>query len=156
MKNQSDNNPLNNYTISGKKIGIVKSLWNSEITNKLYKGCCATLIEYGAKNKNIYTLEVPGSFELIYGGKQILKQAKLDAVILIGSVIKGETPHFEFISQSICHGIKDLNILFEIPFVLCVLTDLNKKQALDRSGGKKGNKGSDCAIATIQLMKNTS
>ena len=156
MKNKLENNQIKNYAISDKKIGIVKSLWNSDITNKLYQGCYTTLTQYGAQKKDIHTLEVPGSFELIYGGKKIIQQTKLDAVIVIGSIIKGETPHFEFISQAICNGVKDLNILFEIPFILCVLTDLNHKQALERSGGKMGNKGSDCAIAAIQLMKNIS
>ena len=88
--------------------------------------------------------------------KKILNKAELDAVIVIGSIIKGETPHFDFISNAVCHGIKDLNILFDIPFILCVLTDLNHQQAYDRSGGKVGNKGVDCAIATIELIKNIS
>ena len=106
--------------------------------------------------KNILTLEVPGSFELIYGSKKILEKSQLDAVIVIGSIIKGETPHFEIISQSISDGIKDLNILFDIPFLFCVLTDLNMQQARDRSGGKLGNKGSDCAIAALKLLENIS
>ena len=88
-----------------------------------------------------------------YGAKKILKNNTLDAVIVIGSIIKGETPHFEFISQTVCNGIKDLNILFDIPFIFCVLTDLNKQQSLDRSGGKTGNKGIDSAIAAIHLIK---
>jgi len=138
----------------GKKIGIVQSLWNYEITQKLYNGCYQTLLNYGVSEKNIKTLEVPGSFELIYGSKQVLKKHKLDAIIVIGSIIKGETPHFNFIAQSISDGIKDLNILFDIPFIFCVLTDLNKKQAIARCGGKMGNKGADSAIAAIQLLKN--
>lgn len=139
---------------SDKKIGIVKSLWNKKITNRLYQGCHKTLIKYGMNPEDIITLEVPGSFELIYGSKKILEKSKLDAVIVIGSVIKGETPHFEFISQSVANGIKDLNILFDIPFLFCVSTDLNIQQAMDRSGGKLGNKGSDCAVAAIQLLEN--
>ena len=142
---------------SGKTIGVVKSLWNQKITDRLYVGCVETLLKYHVKQKDIKTLNVPGSFELIYGGKKIWKdyqKKKLDAVILIGSIIQGETPHFNFISQSIANGVKDLNILFDIPFIFCVSTDLTIKQALERSGGGKGNKGSDCAIATLQLLQN--
>ena len=156
MKKVLNNINLKKNTASNKKFGIVKSLWNNEITHKLHEGCYNTLIKYGAEKKNILTLEVPGSFELIYGSKKILEQSKLDAVIVIGSIIKGETPHFEIISQSISDGIKDLNILFDTPFLFCVLTDLNMQQAIDRSGGKLGNKGEDCAIAALQLLENIS
>jgi len=156
MKKVLNNINLKKNTASNKKFGIVKSLWNNEITHKLHEGCYNTLIKYGAEKKDILTLEVPGSFELIYGSKKILEQSKLDAVIVIGSIIKGETPHFEIISQSISDGIKDLNILFDTPFLFCVLTDLNMQQAIDRSGGKLGNKGADCAIAALQLLENIS
>ncbi len=156
MKTLSKNINLKKDTASNKKFGIVTSLWNKEITKKLHEGCYNTLIKYGAEKKNILTLEVPGSFELIYGSKKILEKSQLDAVIVIGSIIKGETPHFEIISQSISDGIKDLNILFDIPFLFCVLTDLNMQQARDRSGGKLGNKGSDCAIAALKLLENIS
>ena len=156
MKTLSKNINLKKTSASNKKFGIVTSLWNKEITQKLYEGCHNTLIKYGAEKKNIITLEVPGSFELIYGSKKILEKSQLDAVIVIGSIIKGETPHFEIISQSISDGIKDLNILFDTPFLFCVLTDLNMQQAIDRSGGKLGNKGSDCAIAALQLLENIS
>ena len=138
---------------TGKKFGIVQALWNQEITKELYNGCYQTLLQYGASEHDIKTLQVPGSFELIYGAKKILNNNTLDAVIVIGSIIKGETPHFEFISQTVCNGIKDLNILFDIPFIFCVLTDLNKQQSLDRSGGIIGNKGIDSAIAAIHLIK---
>ena len=155
MKTQSNSNKntrpkLKNF--SEKKIGIVKSCWNSIITDSLYSGCKKTLINNGVKEKNIKLLEVPGSFELIYGAKKIHKKHKLDAIIVIGSIIKGETPHFEFISQAIANGVKDLNILFDIPFIFCVSTDLNLNQAKERSGGKFGNKGSDCANTALQLL----
>lgn len=156
MKSTLTNITLTEKDATNKKFGIVKSMWNLDITNRLYQGCYNTLIKYGADKNNITTIEVPGSFELIYGSKKILEKAEVDAVIVIGSIIKGETPHFEIISQSVSDGIKDLNILFDTPFIFCVLTDLNMQQAIDRSGGKMGNKGSDCAIAAIQLIKNTS
>ena len=146
---------LDKKDASDKKIGIVRSLWNKEITTRLLDGCFNELLKYGAKKTNITILNVPGSFELIHGGKKIVHDNKLDAVVIIGSIIKGETPHFEFISQAVANGVKDLNILFEIPFIFCVLTDLNLEQAMARSGGIKGNKGADCAIAAIQLIKHT-
>ena len=155
MKQETDiNYQLNDNDGEGKKIGIVKSLWNNNITSMMYKFCLETLTDHGVSEKNIYTLEVPGSFELIYGGKKILRNKNLDAVILIGSIIKGETPHFEFISQTVANGIKDLNILFDIPFVFCVSTDLNQQQALERAGGKIGDKGRDAANTALNLITN--
>ena len=155
MTKLSDQEALTVDQNSGKnkKIGIVQSIWNSKITNKLYLGCVETLLHYGVKKKDIKTLRVPGSFELIYGGKKMFNNNKLDAIILIGSIIKGETPHFNFISQTVSDGVKDLNLLFEIPFVFCVSTDLNQKQALERAGGKKGNKGIDSALTALQLIE---
>ena len=144
---------LDDNTGVGKNIGIVKALWNSDITTKLYSSCHETLIKHGVNAKNIYTLEVPGSFELIYGGKKITENKNLDAVILIGSIIKGETPHFEFISQAIANGVKDLNLIFKIPFVFCVSTDLSQQQAFERAGGKVGNKGKDAANTALHLIK---
>ena len=152
MKNSSDKIHASNHSIEGKKIGLVKSQWNIEITNKLYNGCYKTLESHGAQKKDIYTLEVPGSFELIFGAKKILNKAELDAVIVIGSVIKGETPHFDFICNAVSQGIKDLNILLNKPIIFGVLTDLNINQAIERSIGKK-NKGIECAIAAIKMAK---
>lgn len=143
---------LNKNVGADKKIGLVKSIWNIEITNRFYEGCYNTLLKYGVKKNNIITKEVPGSFELIHGAKVIVKE-NVDAVILIGCIIKGETPHFEFISQAVANGVKDLNIKYDIPFIFCVSTDLNISQSLERSGGKFGNKGADSALAALQLIK---
>ena len=152
---------INKSIGEGKKIGIVRALWNSEITNKFYQGCVQTLQKYGVEKKVIETIQVPGSFELIYAGKKLYQNSiksdrKFDAIILIGSIIKGETPHFNFISEAVANGIKDLNLLFDIPFVFCVSTDLNKEQALDRAGGEMGNKGVDAAYTTLHLLENIS
>ena len=152
-----EENLLDNIHINsgiGKKIGIVKSLWNSKITDRLYTGCKDTFLKYGVEINNIHTLLVPGSFELIHGGKKLHNTVSLDAIILIGSIIQGDTPHFNFISQATANGTKDLNILFDIPFIFCVSTDLNMQQAMDRSGGKMGNKGIDSALTALQLIQN--
>lgn len=132
------------------RFGIVVSEWNSNITERLFKGTYDTLIERGALSKNIVHWQVPGSFELIYGCKKMQEQ-KVNAIVAIGSVIQGETKHFDFICEAVSQGIKDLNVQNDIPIIFCVLTDNTMDQALDRSGGKHGNKGVEAAIAAIQM-----
>lgn len=133
------------------EIGLVVSKWNAEITDSLYKGAYKTLVDCGVWENNIYKMDVPGSFELIMGSKRMMKAHKLDAVIAIGSVIQGETRHFEFVCQAVAQGIKDLNVSTDTPVIFCVLTDDTLQQAQDRSGGKHGNKGVEAAIAAIRM-----
>jgi len=133
------------------RFGIVVSEWNENITDSLYKGAVSALLENGALSENILKWDVPGSYELIYGAKKMVSTQKLDAVIAIGNVIKGETKHFDFVCDGVTQGIKDLNILQDIPVVFCVLTDDTMQQSIDRSGGKHGNKGIECAIAAIKM-----
>lgn len=132
------------------RFGIVVSEWNSNITEQLFKGAYDTLISQGALPKNIVHWQVPGSFELIYGCKKMQDQ-KVNAVIAIGSVIQGETKHFDFVCEAVSQGIKDLNVLHDTPVIFCVLTDDTMQQAIDRSGGKHGNKGIESAIAAIKM-----
>tara|TARA_B100001093_G_C26484322_1_gene866251 strand:- start:218 stop:694 length:477 start_codon:yes stop_codon:yes gene_type:complete len=146
LKLDSNNHPdLNKY-----KIGIVVSEWNKDITKNLLSGAINTLIEQGIQKENIIIQWVPGSFELIYGSK-VLSKKKFDAIIAIGCVIKGETDHYDFICSSVSKGIMELNLISSIPIIFCVLTDHNKTQSIDRSGGKYGNKGSESAIAAIKM-----
>ncbi|MCF6222713.1 MAG: 6,7-dimethyl-8-ribityllumazine synthase [Flavobacteriaceae bacterium] len=133
------------------RFGIVVSEWNDDITESLNQGAWDTLIENGALAENIITVHVPGSYELIYGCKHIIKTNKLDAVIAIGNVIQGETKHFDFVCEAVSQGIKDINLLYDVPTIFCVLTDDTKQQSIDRSGGKYGNKGVECAIAAIKM-----
>lgn len=133
------------------RFGIVVSQWNSDITDNLYQGAIQALTENGALQSNITTIYVPGSYELIYGCKHIIKNQKLDAVIAIGNVIQGETKHFDFVCNAVSQGIKDINLQYDIPTIFCVLTDDNKQQSIERSGGKHGNKGIECAIAAIKM-----
>ena len=135
---------------SGMRFGIVVSKWNKEITDKLLKGAKETLLECGALESDITIMEVPGSFELIFGTKIIAKK-EVNAVICLGSIIQGETKHFDFVCNSVSLGIKDLNIALNIPVILGVLTDNNLNQAKDRSGGKHGNKGIEAAITAIKM-----
>ena len=133
------------------KIGIVVSEWNKDITSNLLNGAYDKLIELGVKNENIKISWVPGSFELVYGCKELSKQ-NVDAIIAIGCVIKGETDHYDFICEAVSNGIMQLNISCTIPIIFCVLTDHNKNQSLDRSGGKHGNKGVEAAIAALKMI----
>lgn len=132
-------------------IGLVVAEWNSNITDALFKGAFNTLVENGVAQKNIISIKVPGSFELIYGAKHLIETHKLNAVIIIGSVIQGETKHFDFICSAVSQGVKDLNIKYNTPVIFCLLTDNTLQQAVDRSGGKHGNKGIECAVAALKM-----
>ncbi len=133
------------------RFGVVVSQWNEHITHGLEKGAVETLLDLGAKPENIDQHQVPGSFELIYGANQLCKSEKYDAVIVIGSVIRGETAHFDYVCQGVTQGIKDLNIKYDIPVIFCVLTDDNEQQSIDRSGGKHGNKGIEAAVTAVWM-----
>jgi len=152
----TENNNLSEYdkaTIPNAKnfrFGIVVSEWNDTITEGLYKGALDALLENHVPKENIIRWNVPGSYELIFGCKK-MQQQPVDAVIAIGSVIQGETKHFDFVCEGVAQGIKDLNVLHNIPVIFCVLTDNNVQQSIDRSGGKHGNKGTEAAIAAIKM-----
>lgn len=133
------------------KIACVISDWHNEITEKLFNGAKNTLIKNGILEKNIAKINVPGSFELLFACKNLIDK-NFDAVIAIGCIIQGETRHFEFVSNAVIDGIKDLNIISDIPIILCVSTDDNINQSIDRSGGKY-NKGEDSAIAALKMIK---
>lgn len=133
------------------RFGIVVSEWNPDITENLYLGAEQVLLENGTPKENIVRWNVPGSFELIFGCKHMIETQKVDVVIAIGNVIQGETKHFDFVCEGVTQGIKDLNIKYDVPVIFCLLTDNNKQQSIDRSGGKLGNKGVECAIAAIKM-----
>ncbi|MCF7561059.1 6,7-dimethyl-8-ribityllumazine synthase [Sabulilitoribacter multivorans] len=151
-KNLSDYDKTTIPNANKYRFGIVVSEWNDTITEALYEGAYNTLIEHGALPANIIRWNVPGSFELIYGSKKMQEQM-VNAVIAIGSVIKGETKHFDFVCEAVSQGIKDLNVIRETPVIFCVLTDDTLQQAIDRSGGKHGNKGTEAAIAAIKMAE---
>ena len=134
----------------GLRFSIVVSEWNQEITEKLYKGAYNTLREFDVLDSDIKRYEVPGSYELVFGAK-IASREYVDAIICLGSIIKGDTKHFDFICSAVSLGIKDLNIALEVPVIFGVLTDDNLQQAIDRSGGKHGNKGVEAAITAVKM-----
>lgn len=133
--------------------GIVVSEWNPEITGALLEGAVSTLEKHGALSENIHVKTVPGSFELIYGAQQLSRNDGYDAIIILGCVIRGETPHFDYICQGVTYGIARLNATCPIPIIYGLLTTNDLQQAKDRSGGKLGNKGDECAIDAIKMAK---
>ncbi len=136
------------------RFGIVVSEWNDKITNGLFQGAFDAFLDCGAIKENIVRWNVPGSFELIYGCKKMQESYDmLDAIIVIGCVIQGETKHFDFVCEGVTQGIKDLNIQSDIPVIFCVLTDNTEQQSIDRSGGIHGNKGTEAAIAAIKMAQ---
>jgi 6,7-dimethyl-8-ribityllumazine synthase len=156
------NHNLSNYdkaTIPNAKdfrFGIVVSEWNDTITEGLWQGAFDALIDCGAVRENIVRWNVPGTFELTYGAARMSKSiyadsGMLDAIIVIGCVIQGETKHFDFVCEGVTQGVKDLNLKGDIPVIFCVLTDNNRQQSIERSGGKHGNKGTEAAIAAIKM-----
>lgn len=133
-------------------IGMVVSDWNEEITSPLAKG--ALEIFNQARVAVVEQVNVPGSFELPLAAQHLfLSKGYLDGIIVIGNVIQGETKHFDFVCQGLTQGVMDVMLKFNKPVSFCVLTDLNKQQSIDRSGGQHGNKGVECAIALLQMIK---
>lgn len=137
------------------RIGIARARWNSEITGALFDGCRKELLGLGVKEKNIIALDVPGSYELVYGAKKLIDKNKVDAVVCIGCLIKGETMHFEYIADAVTHGIMRLNIDTGVPVIFGVLTCLNEDQAKKRSTGAN-NHGISWAKTAVEmaLLKN--
>jgi 6,7-dimethyl-8-ribityllumazine synthase len=151
-KNLSTFSDKNLTDISAKKFGIVVSEWNSEITEALYSGAVETLLQNGAEKKNIIKKTVPGSYELTLGAQWLAKKDDIDAVICLGCVIQGETPHFDYICQAVANGITNVGLKFDKPVIFGVLTTLDHQQALDRAGGKHGNKGDEGAATAIKML----
>ena len=137
---------------SGMRIGIVAAEWNSDITGSLVKGAISTLQESGVKAANISVRYVPGSYELIYGAAALCKSRLYDAVIAIGCVIRGDTPHFDYVCQGTTQGIAQLNAAGDVPVIYGLLTTNDMGQAQARAGGSLGNKGTECAICAIKMV----
>lgn len=136
----------------GMKFGIVVSEWNNNITGPLLEGAFNTLVKHGADKADITVMTVPGSFELVFGAAQMVKSGKLDAVIAIGCVIRGDTPHFDYICQGTTQGLAELNATGDVPVIYGLLTCNEMQQAKDRAGGNLGNKGDECAVTAIKMV----
>lgn len=133
------------------RIGIIVSEWNADITNALYDGCVNTLAKHHTSKENIVTVYVPGSFELPQAAQLLLESQEFDTVICLGCIIKGETKHDEYISSAVSHGIMMISLDYSTPVVFGLLTTDNLQQAIDRSGGKYGNKGDEAAITALKM-----
>lgn len=149
--NLSDYDIASVPSAEGMKFGIVVSEWNHNVTGVLLEGACNTLRTNGVADENIKILTVPGSFELVYGASQMVK-AGVDAVIAIGCVVRGDTPHFDYICEGTTYGLARLNATQEVPVIYGLITTNDMQQALDRCGGKMGNKGDECAVTAIKMV----
>ncbi len=150
--NLSDYKPLNISNADEYSIGIVVSEWNDFVTFNLRDGALDTLKAEGIKEENIYIYYVPGTFELSFASMKLCKSNRFAAVIAIGNVIRGETPHFDYVCSGVTQGIKDCNILTNTPTIFCVLTDDTKAQSIARSGGNLGNKGVEAAATALRMI----
>ncbi len=134
------------------RYAIIVANWNSDITYPMAQGALDTLEKHGVDEDNIVLLHVPGTVELTYAAARTINEyADMDAIIVIGCVIQGETPHFDYVCQSVTQGVAILNAQGHVPVIFSVLTTLNKQQALDRAGGKLGNKGIEGAVTAIHM-----
>lgn len=139
--------------IQRKRFGIVVSEWNPHITGALLEGAIDTLKKEGALDENIFVKQVPGSFELIYGATQMIQKYDCDAVIVLGCVVRGDTPHFDYVCQGVTQGIAQLNATGKVPVIYGLVTTNDMAQAEDRAGGKLGNKGIEGAITAVKMLK---
>ena len=152
LKNLSEFSTKDLPNIAQKRFAIVVSEWNTEVTSALYTGAYDTLLKFGASESNITSTQVPGSFELSLGAQKMAERNEIDAVICLGCVIQGETRHFDFICQAVADGITNVSLKYNKPVIFGVLTPNNQEQAMDRAGGKHGNKGDEAAITAIKML----
>ena len=139
-------------TLKDATIGIVASEYNSSIVDRLLSSCTAKLVAAGIKKDSITIAHVPGAFEIPVAVQRLLVAGKCDAVIALGAIIRGETPHFEYIARECSHGLARLAIKHDVPVIFGVLTVDNIDQAMDRSGDEESNKGGEAAQAAIQMI----
>lgn len=153
LKNLSEYSDRNTGGVQDKQFGIVVAEWNEPVTGALLEGAIETLLEQGANRENIKVHYVPGSFELSLGTQFMAQQDSVDAVIGLGCVIQGETRHFDFICDAVANGITNVGLKYNKPVIFGLLTTDTMQQALDRAGGKHGNKGEEAAITAVKMLK---
>ncbi len=152
LKNLSSDPTIKTPMAKSMRVGIVVSEWNTVITSALLKGAVDTLLKGNVQEKNIIIEHVPGSFELPMGAQLLAEYKNIDVVICLGCVIQGETRHFDFICDAVANGITRVNLDYNIPVIFGVLTTNTQQQAIDRSGGKHGNKGDEAAYTAIKMV----
>lgn len=152
LKNLSEHSGKNMKGLQDKTFAIIVSEWNEEVTESLYNGAYETLLENGIPKENIQKHYVPGSFELSLGAQWLAEKKEVDAVICLGCVIQGETRHFDFICDAVAHGVTNVSLKYNKPVIFGVLTPNTQQQALDRAGGKHGNKGDEAAFTALKML----
>ncbi|UKJ08354.1 6,7-dimethyl-8-ribityllumazine synthase [Solitalea lacus] len=152
-KNLSDFSESEVPSAEGFKFGIAVSEWNQKVTGALLHGAIETLKKYGASEEQIVVHAVPGTFELSTGAQLLLEYGDFDAVICLGCVVQGETRHFDFICDAVSHGITNVALQYKKPVIFGVLTTDNMQQAIERSGGRHGNKGDEAAVTAIKMVE---
>ena len=152
LKNLSEYNEASIPSGAGYKVGVVVAEWNKDITYPLFEGCYDTLIKHGVAESDIKSIQVPGTFELPTAARLIAESGEYDAVVCIGCVIKGETKHDEYINNAVANGLVQLTVQYNMPFIFGVLTPNTHDQAVDRSGGKYGNKGVEAAVTALRML----
>ncbi len=153
LHNLSDYDFRSVPSAKGMRFGIVVSEWNNKVTGALLQGAYNTLQKHGAQEEDILVHTVPGSFELVFASSQMMKSGRVDAVIAIGCVIRGDTPHFDYICQGTTHGLSELNLRGDVPVIYGLLTCNTMEQAENRCGGILGNKGDECAVTAIKMVE---
>ena len=151
--NLSDYKPLQITNADSFRIGIVVSDWNDFVTYNLRDAAIEILEKEGVKKENIEIFPVPGAFELNFASMQLCAVENHDAIIAIGCVIRGETPHFDYVCSAVAQGIKDCNVMTDTPAIFCVLTDDTKEQSIARSGGNLGNKGVEASVTALRMIE---
>ncbi|MEM6523037.1 MAG: 6,7-dimethyl-8-ribityllumazine synthase [Bacteroidota bacterium] len=151
-KNLSSYTQNNITDVTQKRFAVVVSEWNDSVTEALYDGTYNTLRQNSVPKENIIRKNVPGSFELTLGAQWMASEQDIDAIICLGCVIRGETKHFDFICNAVANGLTNVSLKFNKPVIFGVLTPDNQQQALDRAGGKHGNKGDEAAITAIKML----
>ena len=152
LKNLSDYSTSGIPDVSNNTFALVVAEWNEEVTNSLYSGAYETLLKHGVKKENICKVDVPGSFELTFSAQKMAEKENIDAVICIGCVIQGETKHNDYINHAVAQGLTNVSIKYNKPVIFGVLTPDTDQQALDRAGGKYGNKGEEAAVAALEMI----
>ena len=150
--NLSDYDPAQVPSADGKRFGIVVADWNENITSRLLHGAVGTLRAHGVPDDHITVMHVPGSFELTFGASRMIEHTDVDAVIVLGSVVRGDTPHFDYVCQGVTQGVTELNTRTDVPVIFGLLTTDNMRQAEMRAGGELGNKGTECAVCAIKMI----
>ncbi|MBC7920038.1 MAG: 6,7-dimethyl-8-ribityllumazine synthase [Ferruginibacter sp.] len=152
LKNLSEFSTEGLADVRDKTFALLVSEWNPQVTEALYDGAVRTLLAHGVQPENLIRKNVPGSYELSLGAQWMAQRRDVDAVIGLGCVIQGETRHFDFICQAVATGLTEVSLKYNKPVIFGVLTPDTQQQALDRAGGKHGNKGDEAAMAAIKML----